>query len=382
MLSAVDDVKKALCDSIESWLPHLIGGHYDKQLRVWKAGHKAQGWPGSSLHVTTTGAKAGMWVHYAGNREGGDVVGLINYVKFGNADMKAAFAYCRDEILNGVVPELSPEQRAKNAASRVAEEQEIADRRKAKESIARRVFFYEAERRLLGTPVEFYLRDARGISIRRLPWALNALRYHPALEHPHLRRKFPAMVAAVVNLEGHTTGIHRTWLIERAGRWDRVRGGDRFEGFFTNDEGKSEEIEGKLSLGSTLGGAIRLWPGKRQNKAGELVKGYAWADAPMGSSITIAEAIEEGMTLVAADPVRRVAVPTAVQGLARMDLPPQFENVTLAGNRDAPGSPADKTLQKALTIRREEGRRAALLQPPEGFKDWNEWWLDLGRRSA
>ncbi len=365
----IESLNKALVDRLESWLPELIGGR--QRGNVWKAGHKDDGWVGSSLEVTMSGSDAGVWVHYANNNRGGDALGLVNYIKFGDADMKAAFAYARDTILKGRVVELTPAERAKIAARRAREDEEAKRKRAWKEKLSASIFLNECHD-LMGTPVERYFRDERGLDLRRLPYPVRALRYHPALEHPQLKRKLPAMVAAVVHGEGKIKGIHRVWLVERRGKWDRVRG-DGFEGRDRN----GDEIEGKLSLGTVLGGAIRLWAGLRESekRPGQWIRGYSWKDAPPGSSITIAEAIEEGMTLAVATPRNRVACGTAVNAYKFMELPPQFGRVVLAGNRDAPGSEADEALKAGRARRLEEGRDAVIVQPPD--KDWNAWWKAL-----
>ena len=77
----------------------------------------------------------------------------------------------------------------------------------------------ESARRLIaisrpigGTLVEFYLRH-RGIT--RLN-EVSTLRFHPRCYYrPDAdapTQTWPAMIAAVTNLEGHITGAHRTWL--------------------------------------------------------------------------------------------------------------------------------------------------------------------------
>lgn len=75
---------------------------------------------------------------------------------------------------------------------------------------ARRLF--HAGTPIAGTLAERYLVN-RGIShLGGLP----ALRFHPSCfyrEHPKARcQAWPAMLAAVTNLDGTVTGVHRTWL--------------------------------------------------------------------------------------------------------------------------------------------------------------------------
>ena len=86
---------------------------------------------------------------------------------------------------------------------------------------ARRLF--RAGRPIPGTPAEAYLR-ARGIT-GRLDWP--ALRYHPSVyyretEHAPLE-VWPALLAAVTDLDGTITGIQRTWLDPQPARQGAAR---------------------------------------------------------------------------------------------------------------------------------------------------------------
>jgi len=67
-------------------------------------------------------------------------------------------------------------------------------------------------RAIARTPAEAYLRD-RGIAVRGdLHW----LRFHPAVwyraDDNVLGQRWPALLAAVTDLDGRITGVHRTWL--------------------------------------------------------------------------------------------------------------------------------------------------------------------------
>ena len=78
---------------------------------------------------------------------------------------------------------------------------------------ARRLF--AAGRPLPGTPAEAYLRT-RGIT-GPLDWP--ALRYHPSVYYRDSKdaplESWPALLAAVTDIDGNITGIQRTWLDPR-----------------------------------------------------------------------------------------------------------------------------------------------------------------------
>lgn len=137
--------------------------------------------------------------------KGGDVIRLEQEMR-GGSPREAA-----ERLVGGSVP-VSP------ATTRLSEPRraEGENRPSSAEKVAREILD-EAQRRILGTPVEAYLLS-RGIShhlIRHLDdgW----LRFHPAAKwgFDPARREWiraPAMVAAVTGLDGKTGGAHVTYL--------------------------------------------------------------------------------------------------------------------------------------------------------------------------
>jgi hypothetical protein len=102
---------------------------------------------------------------------------------------------------------------------------------------ARRLF--RAGRPVPGTPAEAYLR-ARGITAK-LDWP--ALRYHPSVYYrarPDAELElWPALLAAVTDLDGTITGVQRTWL-------DRER------------PAKAPFADPRRALGYLLGNGVRF----------------------------------------------------------------------------------------------------------------------------
>ena len=76
--------------------------------------------------------------------------------------------------------------------------------------MARRLF--AMSRPIAGTPAEIYLRK-RGISVLH---GAPSLRFHPRCYYrpgdDAPTQTWPAMIAAVTDLDGEITGAHRTWL--------------------------------------------------------------------------------------------------------------------------------------------------------------------------
>ncbi|MBM3655336.1 MAG: DNA primase, partial [Alphaproteobacteria bacterium] len=160
-----------------------------KQGRYWLVGD-VTGAPGRSLYVRLSGERAGNWVD-AATAQFGDLLDLIALNR--GLEFRAAL----DEAQNFLrLP--------------IAESSSIARETPAptgSPDAARRLF--AASRPISGTLAESYLRS-RGLV---LPRDISALRFHPRCFHhtPSGRELWPALIAAVTDLGGAVTGVHRTW---------------------------------------------------------------------------------------------------------------------------------------------------------------------------
>jgi hypothetical protein len=179
-----------------------------------------------------------------------------------------------------------------------------------------------------GTLVATYLRN-RGI--RNLRDTGN-LRFHPRC---YYRPKggaptetWPAMVAAVTDLEGRITGAHRTWLA--------LDGAD-----------KAPIETQRKAMGELLGHAVR----------------FGAAD----DVLAVGEGIETMLSLRSALPAIPMAAALSANHLAAILFPPALRRLYIAHDADAAG---DRALA-ALTERAEaEGIQALALSPRMG--DFNE----------
>ena len=177
---------------------------------------------------------------------------------------------------------------------------------------ARRLF--AAGRPLPGTPAEAYLR-ARGIT-GRLDWP--ALRYHPSVyyrETDHaLLESWPALLAAVTDIDGNVTGIQRTWLDPR--RPD-----------------KAPLADPRRALGHLLGNGVRF------GKAADI--------------LAAGEGVETMLALKSVLPSLPMVAGLSANHLAALDLPPAPLRLYVARDNDAAGLKAATRLHergKALGI--------------------------------
>ena len=373
-LITIDQLNEALSDRLEELLPELIGGA--KRGKEWIAASTREGGIGDSLGVALLGYKRGKWFHHAAG-VGGDPLGLIAHARC-NGDMKAAFAWARS-FLGGKIPEETEKDRALRAQRlRTAERKERREQR-ALSGQARYEFFQKAQSNIIGTPAGAYLDNRLGGQLARLGRMPGSLRFHPALRNSQLDRDLPALVASIVDAQGEMIAMHRTWLVERDGVWDRLRGGVEFEGW--GKDGR--EVAGKKVLGKFQGGTIRLWAGESvDGETGEVRRGVGWPKLGPGASIMLAEGIETGLSLALALPARRIVCAIAIEGFAQVVLPPCFSDVTIAADRD-PGNPAAAgALDRAKQAHAAAGRTCRVVYPPEGIDDWNTALKQAAQRVA
>lgn len=252
--------------------------------------------PGRSLFVRLTGPEsgkgaAGKWTD-AATGEHGDLLDVIR-ASCGLDHFRDVLEEAR-AFLSLPRPETKPEQR-----------QAIAARGSA--AAARRLF--AISRPIAGTLVETYLRT-RGL---RQLHETNWLRFHPCCYHrPHKRsptQAFPAMIAAVTDLDGRITGAHRTWL-SAAG----------------NDKAPVETP--RRAMGGLLGNAVRFGTARDVLAAGE--------------------GIETILSLRMVLPRMPMAAALSAAHLAAILFPPTLRRLYIARDSDPAGEAArDRLVQRA-----------------------------------
>ena len=240
--------------------------------RYWLVGD-VMNTPGRSLFVRLTGpdsgpGAAGNWTD-AATAEHGDLLDLIRLNR-NLRDLGEAMDEARRFLALPCPPIPSPTDlgHMPPAASGSSE-------------AARRLF--RAGHPVPGTPAEAYLR-ARGITAR-LDWP--ALRYHPSAYYREAEdaplEVWPALLAAVTDIDGNITGIQRTWLDPRRST-------------------KAPLADPRRALGNLLGNGVRFG---------------AAADV-----LAAGEGIETMLALKSVLPPLPVIAGLSANHLAALDLPP------------------------------------------------------------
>ena len=331
-MTDAQEIARALAGRMEALARDLLPGA-KMHGQLLRAGG-VDGAPGQSLAVNLRGPRAGRWADYA-TGEHGDALDLIRAVR--RCDAREAIVWARAWLGLDAFARRSPSSPAPAAAPAPSSSGDF-DARRAR---AKALFLHATA--IEGTPAESYLL-ARGIETGALR-STRALRYAPALRHAESGRTLPALVAAIVALDGEMIGVHRTWLARGAdGLWR-----------------KAPLRNAKMSLGAVAGGAIRLSSGAGARKL---------LAADPTEAVVIGEGIETCLSIAVACPELRVLSAVSLANLGSVALPSQVRRVILAADNDeAPG--ARRGLARAIDAHRAAGREVRVARSPIG-KDFND----------
>jgi hypothetical protein len=190
---------------------------------------------------------------------------------------------------------------------------------------------------ILGTIVETYLRE-RGITLLQ---QTESLRFHPGCyfrpDKHSPPETWPAMIAAVTDLNGRITGVHRTWL-DPSGRDKAPIGTPR------------------KAMGALLGNAVRFGIGDDVMAAGE--------------------GIETVLSVRSVLPDMRVLAALSAAHLAAILFPPRLRRLYIARDNDPAGDWACNAL---MTRARTVGIEPIVLSPQRS--DFNDDLRDLGLKA-
>lgn len=285
--------------------------------RYWQVGD-VHNTPGQSMYVRLTGptsgpGAAGKWTD-AATGEYGDLVDLIRI----NRNLTGM-----REVIDEVLAFLA-EPREAPTRDRVRMPTGSA-------AAARRLF--AAAVPLAGTIAETYLRR-RGITAEL---SFPSLRFHPRCYYREdgVRRQLPAMVAAVTDLSGAITGVHRTYLA-------------------SDGSAKAAVTLPRKAMGDLLGHGVRF----AGHVPGVLAAG---------------EGIETMLAFKTVLPELPMVAALSAGHLAALELPDDLARLYVARDRDAAGTrAAEHLIARAL----DRGIVPRMLTP--NADDWNTDLLACG----
>jgi len=336
------DLAEQLAQRIDALAQQLLPrGTYGQGRRYWRVGSIA-GEPGQSLCVRLDGSKRGRWRDYAAG-EGGDALDLVAAVAC-RGHKGAACRWATEWLGLGRI-DAGEAQRLKSQAERARELRRRDLGREAERNARDAKKLWLSAAALQPGDAGWRYLASRGSDLEQLPKPPAALRLHPSLWNAESRQYWPALVAAICAPDGRQVNVHRVWLQLQD---DQV-------------VTKAPLARPKLSMpGSYAGGCVRLWQGASRKP---------WRDMPEGETLIAGEGIEDVMPIVCARPEWRACAVLSVSSLASLILPPQVARVIWIAQNDPHGSPAALTLERALRVHREAGRRVGVIRPPAYVKD-------------
>jgi hypothetical protein len=320
--SVASDLARRLAQDAEAVCRYYLSNGR-RHGRYWIVGD-ARNTPGRSLFVRLTGPEsgkgaAGKWTD-ASTNEFGDLLDIIR-----ESASVHDFSDVLDEarrFLNLPRAEPRPKQRL-----------DRRERPTGSPESARRLF--AMSRPIAGTLAERYLHH-RGIAT---PQDHQSLRFHPRCYYRSgdgsAHEAWPAMIAAVTDLEGKITGVHRTWLDRRA-------------------RGKAPIVSPRRAMGELLGNGVRFGAPLDVMAAGEGIE-----------TVLSVRCLLPSMPMIAA---------LSSAHLAAIHFPETLRRLYVLLDNDSAGERASATLIDRATA---EGIEAIALTP--GFGDFND---DLRRIGA
>jgi len=338
---SIDELKELANGNVRSLASHLLPNGREN-CGFWEVGSIA-GEKGQSLKVNLTGNNRGLWTDFSAAKGSpgysGNLIQLTAHVMFGG-DVGDAIRYLKSWL---GIDDMDPERLAKVKARAVQQARdhakEAAKEREKKRARAHQLFLSGVP--IPGTPAEAYLCE-RGIDLRGAGMAApGSLRFHPEVWCAEVHRKLPAMLAAIVGLDGRHLGTHRTYL--------RADGRD-----------KAQLGEAKKALGNFKSGFIPLWKGAQR---------CSMKDLKPGTRIYASEGIEDGLSVALVRRPERIIAAVSLSNIGNLDLADRCP-LYILGQRDEKLQ-AIEALEAAVARHQEAGREVFLVTPPEGFKDYN-----------
>lgn len=318
MAQSAQDLAHCLGQRAEAVCRHYLSNGC-RSGRYWLVGDVGNA-PGRSLFVRLVGPEAGRgavgrW-RDAATGEHGDLLDLIREA-LGLIDFRDVTEEAR-RFLSQPHPE--PERHAERATQRGSPE------------AARRLFTMSQS--IAGTLTQSYL-CRRGITDLS---SLSSLRFHPRCYYrPNASaptQTWPALIAAVTDLDGRLTGLHRTWI---------ARDGSC----------KAPISTPRRAMGDLLGHGVRFGAATDVLAAGE--------------------GIETVLSVRCALPLMPMLAAGSAAHLAAILFPPTLRRLYILRDRDPAGSAAcDRLSKRAASF----GIEAIVLSPR--LRDFNEDLLRLG----
>lgn len=333
-----------LKDRVRDLAPVLLP-EGSRQGREWRAGSKG------GRSIVLEGPNRGVYRDFERSDRGCDMLAAVSELLC-NGSLREAIAWSKSWLgmsgMDAGALELA-RQRAEERAKKDAEQSKKDTEKRKRQASG----IWHGAGPLAGSLADEYLKEARGIDIRRLPRPPSALRYSSEVWCKERRSKHPAMVSSLWRLgEPKMVAVHRTYIDRHPDGVDKAK------------------VEAPRSiLGSWPGAIIPIQRGET---------GARWKDIEEGELVAFGEGIEEGLSVALVKPTWRVGAVGFVGNFSEIQLP-VWCHVVLCANNDPPGSEAAKAIEKAEAKLKEKDHLVLVARPPAEFKDWNDFLRGISR---
>jgi hypothetical protein len=324
-MSELDEVKLLLSRNAEALARELVPtgyrtGHYWIGACPWRNDAR----PGSFwVNLPGAGVKLPGSFRDAATGEKGSAFDLV--MKAHNLDFRGALAWSRAWL---GLSDMAREDRAAKLREAAAANAADAAEETGKLDKARKWAFakyVEARKRpFVGSVADVYLRS-RGIDVSALPRLPGVLGWLPEQDHFESKSQWPVMLAGMQDADGKTVAIHRTFL--------------RPDG-----SGKAPVEPARKIWPSFAGCMIRLWRGEGGLSIDEACK------AGVCERWHVCEGIEDGLSLVLADPGPRTVCAGSLGNLANLEFPPCCDELVVCADNDWGKPQAKKQFDKAIDV--------------------------------
>lgn len=323
--SPASQIADRLADNAEAVCRHFLSKGR-KEGRYWLVGD-IHNTPGRSLYVRLAASPdgrgaAGKWTD-AQNGDHGDLLDIIA-VSRNCRTLRETLDEAR-RFLSMPKPPPAPDNPARRSKAPTGTPE-----------AARRL--HAASRSIAGSLARTYLTSRQITDLN----GCEALRYHPHCwyraseeDDPHVRPAWPAMVAAVTDLDGSVTGVHRTWLA-------------------LDGKDKAPVAYPRRAMGHLLGNAVRL--------------------GRSGPVMMAGEGIETMLSLRQVMPAMPAIAGLSAAHLAAILFPASLRRLYVARDDDPAGAGALKTLTGRAIL---AGIEVMPLEPRLG--DFNDDLRAFGR---
>lgn len=319
----------------------------------WMTRSRAHDKKVGGMWVTLQGGMAGAWKDAVAD-ESGDVIGLIAYVKFGDAraNMRDVFAWAREHLGLGTMTDeqrrrASQEAQRRQVAASVLEAQQLAKNRR----VAKAIWLDSKQHAFLDGPADTYLMT-RGIDVRQLSRLPGCLGWLPMRHHLETKTSWPAMVAGFTDDAGEVAALHVTFLAR-------------------DGAGKApvDPYPVRKIWPGFKGAAIRLWRGASKRS---IADANAWAEKHGElETLVLCEGVEDGLSSVLAYPEYRTWAVGSLANLGNIKLPPCVDRVIVWRDNDWSKPQAAKAFNKGIERLAAQGARVSVARSAIG-KDAND----------